>query len=141
MSPSIDIPKIESDLNQLKGEASTIVKEAQENAEIIRGLIPEATATSLSVAIDDRAKQLMQRVRIWLIGVISVLIFSSYFSWNFLQLNGENKIDSEIRQNSGQKLVLSIRLMQIHYHSLAMNNLMIMKVSLKIRNLAHCLLD
>jgi hypothetical protein len=91
LSPSIDIPKIENDLNQLKGQADVIVKEAKENADIIRGLIPDATATSLSVAIDERAKQLTKRVNIWLGVVIVVLIASSIFSWNFLNSNGKDK--------------------------------------------------
>lgn len=89
LSPSIDIPLLESDLSKLKDEASVIVKDAKDNAEIIRGLIPEATATSLSVAIDERAKSLKTRVDIWLIVVVIVLISTSIFSWNFLAANGD----------------------------------------------------
>jgi hypothetical protein len=98
LSPSIDIPKIENDLNQLKGEADVIVKEAKDNADIIRGLIPDATATSLSVAIDERAKQLTKRVNIWLGVVIVVLIASSIFSWNFLDSNGKDDAIKPVTQ-------------------------------------------
>lgn len=99
VSPSVDIPKIENELNELKGQADVIVKDAKENADIIRGLIPDATATSLSVAIDERAKQLTKRVNIWLGVVIAVLIASSIFSWNFLNSNGKDKtIKSETQK-------------------------------------------
>lgn len=91
LTPSIDVPKIESDLNTLKNEASSIVKDAQENAQIIRNLIPEATATSLSVALDEIAQKLRLRVAIWLGVVITVLISTAWFSWYFFELNAEKE--------------------------------------------------
>lgn len=108
LSPSIDIPLLESDLSKLKDKASVIVKDAKDNAEIIRGLIPDATATSLSVAIDERAKSLKTRVDIWLIVVVLVLVSTSIFSWNFLAVN-ENT--SKYGQNNSIKTdSLSIKL-------------------------------
>jgi hypothetical protein len=89
VSPSVDIPLLEEQLKTLSGKASIIVKEAEDNAKIIRDLIPDATATSLSTTLRNRASQLELRVNIWLAIVILVLLGSSYFSWKFLTSNSE----------------------------------------------------
>ncbi len=107
LTPSVDIPKIESELNSLKDEASSIVKDAQENAQIIRNLIPEATATSLSVALDEISKKLKFRVSIWLVVVIAVLISTAYFSWHFFELN-DQKVDINTK-NKQQEGIIKLR--------------------------------
>lgn len=89
VSPSVDIPLLEEQLKKLSGEASNIVKKAEDNAKIIRDLIPDATATSLSTTLRKRATQLNFRVNFWLGTVIFVLICSSYFSWKFLIFDSE----------------------------------------------------
>lgn len=92
VSPSVDIPLLEEQLKKLSGEASIIVKEAEDNARIIRDLIPDATATSLSTTLGNRARQLEFRVNIWLGIVILVLLGSSFFSWKFLTSNSTEPI-------------------------------------------------
>jgi hypothetical protein len=98
LSPSVDIPKLEKDLKDLKDDAAIVVKEAQDNAGIIRSLIPEATATSLSVALNEIAVKLQKRVNTWLSVVIIVLLSSAVISWMFLESNDkkENQDISEI---------------------------------------------
>lgn len=101
-SPSIDIPIIEKDIQKLKRNAEdilnltkdkskTIIKEATENAKIIRDLIPEATATSLSVAIDSRVKVLNRNTKLWLTFVIIIILGTATVSWFFLLKDSSNK--------------------------------------------------
>ncbi len=94
LTPSNNIPKLTEELNDLKIDADKLVKEAKGNANLIRNLIPEATATSLSVALDEIAKKIRIRVNIWLTVVIVVLIFSAIFSWLFLDSNDKKENNS-----------------------------------------------
>ncbi|MBK8483498.1 MAG: hypothetical protein IPL31_03840 [Saprospiraceae bacterium] len=99
--PSVNIPKLEADLNLMKSDAANVIKEAKDSATIIRDLIPEAAATSLSVALDKRSSRLSIRVNIWLAFVIILLCSSTFLSWKFLisdnliENNYTNKIQSK----------------------------------------------
>lgn len=90
ITPSINIPKLEESLNDLFVKASEVVDEAKEKAEVIRDLIPEATATSLSLSLDKRATEIERRVKFWLTTVIVVLVGAFFLSYIFL-LNSEQQ--------------------------------------------------
>jgi len=94
LSPSFNIQEAEDDLNELRGKADIVVKEAEDNAKIIQDLIPEATATSLSTTLGRRTQQLERRVNIWFGIVIFVLIGSSVFSWAYLTNQSKKEINT-----------------------------------------------
>lgn len=100
--PGINIPEIEEHLRELSGEAATIVGEAKENAQKIRDLIPEATATSLSVTLGKRTEQLSKRVTMWLSIVILTLLGTAILSWTFLTYNVGNEKTYYLEPNSQQ---------------------------------------
>lgn len=113
VSPSVDIPLLEEQLKKLSGEASIIVKEAEDNAKIIRDLIPDATATSLSTTLRNRARQLELRVNIWLAIVILVLLGSSFFSWKFLTSNSEEPVQIVAENIAPEKTINKVDSLKI----------------------------
>jgi len=106
LCPSDKIPQLEQDLTLMKKDAALVLGEAKQNAEIIRNLIPEATATSLSAALDKRSSKLTLRVNLWLFFVVIILGISTFLSWKFLisdslnDLNQQNGTSSKIEHSS-----------------------------------------
>ncbi len=84
LTPSFNILDHEKKFKALNESADELVKEAKEKTEIIRSLIPEATAISLSESLHKRALEIEKRVRNWQYATFAILLLAFILSATFL---------------------------------------------------------